>query len=68
MSKVNVEPVAVSAAVVAVLNALVLLGVVSLTPDQVAAINAAVAAVLALIVRQRVTPTAKYGTLVDPAP
>lgn len=56
LSKVNTEPALVSAAVVAVLNALVLLGVVDLTPDQVAGVNAAVVAVLALVVRSRVTP------------
>lgn len=68
MSKFNLEPVAVSAAVVAVLNALILLNVLSLTPDQVAAINAAVVAVLALVVRNRVTPVAKFDHMVDPAP
>lgn len=68
MSKLNLEPVAVSAALVAVLNALILLGVLSLTPDQVAAINAAVVAVLALVVRNRVTPVAKFDSMVDPAP
>jgi len=68
LAKVNTEPAIVSAAVVAVLNALVLLGVVTLTPDQVAGVNAAVVAVLALVVRNRVTPVAKYGDMVDPAP
>lgn len=56
MNIINREPVAISAAVVAVLNALVLLGVVHLTPDQIAGVNAAVVAVLALIVRSKVTP------------
>ena len=69
MSKLNTEPALVSAAVVAVLNALVLLGAVDLTPDQVAGVNAAVVAVLALVVRNRVTPLARYEQdMVDPAP
>lgn len=68
MKRLNLEPVAVSAALVAVLNALILLGVLSLTPDQVAAINAAVVAVLGVVVRNRVTPVAKFDHMVDPAP
>jgi hypothetical protein len=48
------EPAIIGAAVVAVLNALVLLGVVSLTPEQIAGINIALVAVLGLFVRQSV--------------
>lgn len=50
------EPVAIAAALQAVLNALVLLGVLHLTPDQLAGINTAVVLVLGLFVRQQVTP------------
>lgn len=50
------EPVAVSGAVTAVLNALVLLGVVDLSAEQIGGINVAVAAVLGILVRSRVTP------------
>lgn len=52
------EPVAVAAAVVAVLNVLQILGVVDLTADAVSAINIALVAVLGLFVRQASTPTA----------
>jgi len=54
---IKTEPVAVSAAVTAVLNVLVLLGVLDLDPDQLAAINTAVVLVLGLFVRSQVTPT-----------
>lgn len=52
------QPAAISAAVVAVLNALVLLGPLGLTADQISAINIAVVAVLGLFVHQTVTPVA----------
>lgn len=58
MSKLKLEPAAISGALVAVINLLVLFGVVTLTPDQIAAVNAALAAVLAVFVRSQVTPTA----------
>lgn len=49
------EPVLIQVAVVALINLAVSFGF-ELTGDQIASINAAVAAVLGLIVRQRVTP------------
>lgn len=52
------EPVAVSAAVVALVNLLILFGVVPLTAEQVAGIDTALILVLGLFVRQQVTPTA----------
>ncbi|MEO7667152.1 MAG: hypothetical protein ABIU97_08990 [Dehalococcoidia bacterium] len=52
------EPAAVSAAVIAVLNLLQILGVVSLTADAVSALNIALVAVLGLFVRQNSTSTA----------
>lgn len=55
---IKTEPVAVSAAVTAVLNVLVLLGVLALDADQLAAINTAVVLVLGLFVRTQVKPTA----------
>lgn len=54
--RISAEPALLSGALVAVLNALVLLNVVSLTADQIAGINVAFAAVLAVVVRQKVTP------------
>ena len=63
---INKEPVAVSAAIVAVLNVLQLLGVVNLDGDTVSAINIALVAVLGLFARQASTPTSaptlKQGT------
>lgn len=53
------EPAVIAGAVTAVLNALVLLGVFTLTTEQLAGVNAALAAVLALCVRSAVTPNAK---------
>lgn len=50
------EPVALGSAVTAVLNALVLLGVLDLSAEQIGGINVAVAAVLGILVRSRVTP------------
>lgn len=51
------EPALIAGAVSSVLNALVLCGVFDLSGEQLGAINIAVAAVLALFVRSRVTPT-----------
>ena len=56
MKFLKAEPAAISGAIVAVLNALVLLGVLSLDVDQVTGINVALIAVLTLLVRQNVTP------------
>lgn len=55
--RIRNEPALVGGAVTAVLNALVLLGVVSLSVEQITGINVAVAAGLALFVRANVTPT-----------
>jgi hypothetical protein len=52
------EPVAIGTALVAVLNALVLLGVLSLTAAQLGGINTAVVLVLGLFTRNAVTPNA----------
>ena len=65
---INKEPVAVSAAVVAVLNVLQLTGVVNFNADTVSAINIALVAVLGLFARQASTSTAdpqlQAGTMV----
>jgi hypothetical protein len=50
------QPAAISAAVVAVLNALAYLGVLHLSADQISVVNIAVVAVLGLFVHQAVTP------------
>jgi hypothetical protein len=56
------EPVAIAAAVQAVLQVLCLLGVVTISVATLSAINIAVIAVLGLFVRSRVTPTASLTT------
>lgn len=56
---VQAEPVAIGSALTAILNALVLLGVLDLSADQIGGINVAVAAVLGLLIRSRVTPVAR---------
>ena len=53
------EPAAWSGAILAVLNALVLLNVVALDADQIAGINIALVAVVAVFVRQSVTPNGR---------
>jgi hypothetical protein len=55
-SIVKAQPAAISAALVAVLNALVLLGQLDLSGEQISAINIAVVAVLGIFVHQNVTP------------
>lgn len=50
------EPVAIGSAIVAVLNALVLLGVMSLNVEQITSVNIALVAVLGLLTRTAVTP------------
>ena len=50
------EPALVAGAVMALVNLAVLFGV-DLTADQIAGINTALAAVLAVVVRRAVTPT-----------
>lgn len=59
------EPAIISGAAVAVLNALVALSVITLTAEQISAINVALVAVLAIFVRQSVTPTVKVGDAGD---
>ena len=59
------EPAIISGALVAVLNALVALSVITLTAEQISAINVALVAVLAIFVRQSVTPTVKTGDAGD---
>lgn len=56
MNVIKSRPAAVSAAIVAVLNALVLLNVLELSGEQISSINIAAAAVLGLFVHQSVTP------------
>ena len=51
------EPAVLSGAILAVLNAAVLLFGLSLTVDQLAAINVAFVAVLTVFTRKNVTPT-----------
>lgn len=52
------EPAVIAAAVVAVLQAVILLGFLQMSAEQLAAINIALVAVLGLFVRQTSTPTA----------
>ena len=52
------EPAHIAGAVDAIINLLVAFHVIALTGDQIAQINAGVAAIFALIVRQSVTPMA----------
>lgn len=58
LNRIKAEPVLVSALVVALLNTAAAFGL-NLTGEQTAGINALVAAILALIVRANVTPTAE---------
>ena len=59
---IRTEPALIGGAITAVLNALVLLGVVHLDADQLGAINIAVGAVLAVLIRSQVTPTVSTST------
>jgi hypothetical protein len=52
------EPVLIQTAILAILNLLVVFDALHLTDVQLGAVNAALAAVLGLIVRQQVTPLA----------
>lgn len=65
------EPALILGAISAGVNLLILLHVIALDADQVAALNIFAAAVVAVIVRQNVTPTAApklaVGTAVDTA-
>lgn len=60
------EPAAIASVVLAVINALILFGVVTVTGEQLAGLNIALVAVLGLFVRQSSTSTAspqlKAGT------
>ena len=58
MNILKTKPAAVSAALLAVLNALVLLNVLDLDGAQISSINIAAAAILGLFVHQSVTPVA----------
>lgn len=62
---IRTEPALISGALVAVLNALVALSVISLTAEQISAVNVALVAVLTIFVRQSVTPTVKTGDAGD---
>ncbi len=53
------EPAVISGAVIVAVNALTLFGVVAVSAEQLAGLNAGLAALLALFTRQTVTPTAK---------
>lgn len=55
-SRIQGEPSYSAGAVMAVINLLVVFNVMSLTADQLSAINTVVAAVLAVVVRRAVTP------------
>lgn len=54
--RLSAEPALLSGAVMALVNLLVLFGVFSLTTDQLAGVNTALVAVLALVVRATVAP------------
>jgi hypothetical protein len=66
------EPVVIQTLIFAILNTLIAFNVVELTATQIGAINALVAAVLGVIVRQVVTPLAdprnNDGESLVPAP
>lgn len=53
------EPAVISGAVIVAVNALALFGVGAVSAEQLAGLNAGLAALLALFTRQTVTPTAK---------
>ncbi|HMV76184.1 MAG TPA: hypothetical protein PKB00_16545 [Microthrixaceae bacterium] len=53
------EPAVISGAVIVAVNALALFGVVTVSAEQLAGLNAGLAALLALFTRQTVTPNAK---------
>lgn len=59
LERIKNEPALVGGALTAILNALVLLDVAALSVEQITGLNVAVAAVLALFVRSRVTPVRK---------
>ena len=65
LERIKNEPALLGGAVTAVLNALVLLDVVSLSVEQITGVNVALVTVDALFVRAKVTPTRKHarGTL-----
>lgn len=56
-ARLSGEPALISGAVVAVLNLLALFGVYSLTAEQLAGVNTALVAILALVIRATVSPT-----------
>ncbi len=56
-ARVQSEPAYAAGAVMATINLLVVFNVVTLTGEQIASINTAVAAILAFVVRRAVSPT-----------
>lgn len=54
--RITNEPVLLTAAITAVINALAAFSVVTVTEQQLGVVNVAVVAVLALFTRSRVTP------------
>lgn len=53
------EPALIAGAVDALINVLILFHVVVLTADQISGLNVLMAAIIGLVIRQVVTPTAK---------
>lgn len=66
LNRIKTEPALFSGLVLVLLNALVAFGL-SLSADQIAAVNAVVASVLAFVTRSQVTPTAGDGERVPNA-
>lgn len=54
--RITGEPALAAGAVMAIINLLLVFGVLELTSEQIGAINTALAAVLAFVVRRSVTP------------
>lgn len=54
--RLSAEPALISGAVMAIINLLALFGVFTLTADQLAGVNAALVALLAVVIRATVTP------------
>lgn len=67
-SVLDKQPVAIAAAVIAVLNAFVIAGTVHLSSQSVAGINVALVAVLGLFVGNRTANKAVLNELADGAP
>ena len=69
-ARVQAEPAYAAGAVMATINLFVVFNVVTLTGEQIASINTAVAAILAFVVRRAVSPTslAAVGPAASSAP